>query len=266
MRKRTPFQRINIDDAEKLIGSKTVLLLDVREANDFNGGHIAGAQHTKLSGLSPLITGTDKARPVVIYCYRGRASQEYAQAFSDFGFTEVYSVDGGYEEWSRRKAAAPSIDHVLQAWLAAQGFPENQIDSTIHNQTTPLMNASHLGEEDIVRRLIAAGAALNARNADGNTALWLACVGNHLKIIDVLVGAGIDIDNRNDNDATALMYAASTGKADVVAHLLARGANTGLETLDGFTALDMAATVECLGHLRRAEKAKRNDMEIGVAR
>ena len=47
------------------------------------------------------------------------------------------------------------------------------------------------------------------------------------------------------------MYAASAGKAPVVALLLAAGANTTLSSLDGFTALDMAATLPCLELLRR---------------
>ena len=51
----------------------------------------------------------------------------------------------------------------------------------------------------MVRALTAAGAALNARNADGNNAFWFACVGNHLDIIDLLVAYGIDVDNQNDN-------------------------------------------------------------------
>jgi ankyrin repeat protein len=69
-------------------------------------------------------------------------------------------------------------------------------------------------------------------------------------MIDMLVEAGIDIDNRNDNGATPLMYAASSGKADVVERLLAKGADVTLETLDGFSALDLAQTIECLALLR----------------
>jgi hypothetical protein len=61
---------------------------------------------------------------------------------------------------------------------------------------------------------------------------------------------GIDIDNRNDNGATALMYAASSGKAAVVERLLSNGADATPETLDGFSALDLAQTMECVTLLR----------------
>ena len=112
------------------------------------------------------------------------------------------------------------------------------------------MKASHSGDHEAAGLLIAAGAAVNARNADGNNALWLACVGHHPQIIDMLVAAGIDIDNRNDNGATPLMYAASSGKAAIVERLLALGADVTPETLDGFSALDLAGSVECLSLLR----------------
>jgi thiosulfate/3-mercaptopyruvate sulfurtransferase len=264
MKQRTPFQRIKVEEAIELAGREDALLLDVRTADAFAREHVAGAQHATLSGLSPLIMGTEKTRPIVIYCYRGNASQEYAQAFSDFGFAEVYSVDGGFEAWSQHKtAAASSLDAKLRQWLAAYQYPDGQIDSVAGNGTTPLMKASHIGDDDVVRLLIAAGASLNARNHDGNNALWLACVGGRMDIIDLLAAAGVDIDNSNDNGATALMYAASAGKADVVARLLAHGADIALESLDGFTALDMAATVECLAHLRQADRAKRQPVAAG---
>jgi hypothetical protein len=54
------------------------------------------------------------------------------------------------------------------------------------------------------------------------------------------------------------MYPVSSGKPDVIARLLARGADTKFETLDGFSALDLCSTIECLTLLRQAPKAARN--------
>jgi thiosulfate/3-mercaptopyruvate sulfurtransferase len=145
----------------------------------------------------------------------------------------------------------------LHDWLAAEGFSTEDINATVANQTTPLMRASFKGDLDIARKILAAGGKVELLNADGNNALWLACVEKHLAIIDLLLDAGIDIDNRNDNGATALMYVSSSGRTDVVAHLLARGADIRPETLDGFSALDMAANVDCLNLLRSAQKKAR---------
>ena len=252
MRQRTPFRCIGVDAAAELVRRNDVLTFDVRDFASFEKDRIQGAQHLTQANLSTIITGTAKNTPIVIYCYHGHASREYAQTFSDFGFAEVYSVDGGYEAWIGRRPAidAEPADEALLRWLEAQGFGSD-VNAVIANETTPLMKASHQGQTAMIGKLLAAGARLEVKNADGNNALWLACVGAHLHAIDALVKAGIDIDNQNLNGATALMYAASSGKANVVAHLLAKGADTSLETLDGFTALDMAASMECLVLLRR---------------
>ena len=259
MRPRIPFQRIDVTAAAELVRRDDVLTLDVRDAASYARAHIAGARHLSQANLSVVITAAAKTRPILIYCYRGHASQEYAQTFSDFGFAEVYSLDGGYEDWSRMQhVVAPAAeDDGLHQWLAAQGFPPGDANATIANATTPLMQAAYLGEDTVIRALLAAGVQVDTRNADGNNALWLACVGNHLDIIDLLVAAGIDIDNRNESGATALMYAASSGRDGVVARLLALGADTAAET-DGFTALDMAATIECLALLRHAGRGQRD--------
>ena len=125
-----------------------------------------------------------------------------------------------------------------------------QITSEVAGPMTPLMKAARERNAVAVAELIGAGTDVNARNADGNNALWLACVGSSLEVIEALLAAGIDIDNQNDNGATCLMYASSAGKDTVVARLLRAGAKTTLESLDGYTALDMASTIECLRLLR----------------
>ena len=143
------------------------------------------------------------------------------------------------------------MDSDLKKWLAAEGFGEN-LHGLVVNRTTPLMRAAFLGDEAMAKKIIASGGDPLARNADGNQALWLACVDMHLRMIELLLDSGLDIDNRNDNGATPLMYAASSGRTEVVQLLLARGAALDIETLDGFTATDMAANLPILKLLRAA--------------
>lgn len=258
MAERVPFRCIGVKEADALLKDSRTLTLDVRDAGAYGAAHVAGARNITFSGLSEIIGGTGKATPVLIYCYHGHASREFAQTLSDFGFREVYSLDGGYEAWqSWEHAQAPTLtpDATLAGWLVGLGFPADGVNATVENGMTPLMKAAREGLGGIIERLVAHGAALDQRNADGNTALWLACVGHHLDILTSLVQAGADIDNRNDNGATALMYASSAGKADVVERLLALGADPLPETLDGFSAQDLASTEACLMMLRRATKA-----------
>lgn len=254
-----PFQRIGLVEAEKLIGDASPNILDARDARAFMASHIDGARHLSGANLKAFVANVAKDQPLLIYCYHGVSSQDYAKVFVESGFGQVYSLDGGYEAW-RHRAIAPStapIEPALAQWLVAEGFPADDIDATIANKMTPLMHAAHTGQAEMLKLLIAAGANLEKRNGDGSTAIWLACVGQHVEMIDLLIDAGINLDNQNDNGATSLMYAASSGRTAVVARLLEKGADASAETLDGFSALDMAANIECLNLLRLHRRAQR---------
>lgn len=100
MRPRLAFQRITQAGAEALFASCNVLVLDARDSAAFQQDPIPGAQHLSTANISAAISTTPKTMPVLIYCYHGHASQEYAQIFSDFGFLEVYSLDGGRAAWA----------------------------------------------------------------------------------------------------------------------------------------------------------------------
>ena len=250
------FKRIDAESASQLLAREKILVLDSRDQASFDLAHIACALRLSSANLDATLVGTPKATPVLLYCYHGNASQTYGQMFADFGFAEVYRLDGGFAAWQRaqRKTAPPVISPQLAQWLQAHSYLTDDLDAQAENGITPLMRASKAGDSGTVFELLQAGAALVATNIDGNNALWMACVGERLETMDLLIRAGIGLDHQNDTGATCLMYAASTGKHAVVAALLAAGANPHLKTLDDFSALDMAATVECLNLLRRVEK------------
>ena len=123
---------------------------------------------------------------------------------------------------------------------------------------TPLMNAALKGAASHVQALIEAGGRVDLTDANGNQALWFACVSDDLETVNLILSAGADIDHVNESGATALMYAASAGKARALAALLAGGANLRIE-MGGLSALDMAASLECLSLLRAADRKARAD-------
>ncbi|MBI3432561.1 MAG: ankyrin repeat domain-containing protein [Hydrogenophilales bacterium] len=256
MKHEKSFRRIDAATASELLGRDDVRVFDSRDEARFERAHIAGAQRLSAANLDATLLGTPKTVPVLLVCYHGNASQTYGQMFADFGFAEVYSLDGGFAAWQRlqRKTAPPVLGPQLAQWLQQHGYPDDDPDAVAEHGMTPLMRASKLGDTETVFELLQAGASLDATNADGNNALWLACVGESLDAMDVLIRAGIDLDHQNDNGATCLMVATSTGKHAVVDMLLASGADPRLTTLDDFSALDMAATIECLRLLRSVEK------------
>lgn len=102
MSARVPFKHIDAAEAETLISGSNVIILDVREADSFARGHIDGARNVSITNLFGILDGVAKDRFILIYCYHGYASQEFGQLLSDFCYTNVYSLNGGYEAWINR--------------------------------------------------------------------------------------------------------------------------------------------------------------------
>ncbi|CAN2535540.1 Thiosulfate+sulfurtransferase+GlpE [Methylocapsa aurea] len=250
------FRRIDVTAARAIIGGGRALVIDVRDPESFSRGHIGGAELATRENISSFVTLTPKDRPVVICCYHGNSSQAYAKYFTEQGFSDVYSLDGGYEAWARAAPAPVALSPALEAFLAEHGFAAGDVNGRNKDNVTPLMVAARLAPPALVAEVIAAGADIHATNGDGNQALWLACVGEIEENIALLIRAGIDIRHVNVNSATPLMFAASSGRARAVAQLMAAGADPAFETDLGLTALDMASTKECLD-LMRAEVKRR---------
>lgn len=256
------FRRIDVAGAHEILRRGDALVLDVRDADSYWRGHIEGAEHATQESLSYYLSETPKEQAVVICCYHGNSSQAYAKLFADWGFSDVFSLDGGYEAWAAAERAAPApapatLSDELKAFLADHGFAPGDIHSHDKDRATPLMLAVRLAPPALVNELLRAGADIHAVNADGNQALWLACVGESSENIKLLIDAGADIQHVNVNGATPLMFAASSGRAAAVAQLLAAGADPLFETDLGLTALDMASTRECLDLMRGAVRRRK---------
>lgn len=128
------------------------------------------------------------------------------------------------------------------AWMKANDYSPEAINHVGKHGNSTLMKAAREGRSEIVAELIEAGADLEIKNVDGNTALWNACFGQNYQCVELLVKAGIQLDSANDNDVTALMYSASAGKEDMVRLLVEHGADKEIENLDGFKAIDLAVS------------------------
>jgi rhodanese-related sulfurtransferase len=254
------FQRLTAAQAQAWLQQQPdVLVLDARQANHHEAGHWPGSVRLDGRNHEMLLMREAKDRPVFIYCYHGNASQTYAEMFADFGFATVCDLIGGWEAWQQHLAlrtaprSADAVTPALAAWLQAHGFEGPHAKGEHDN--TPLMAAAWRGETVVVEALLACGVDLHATNMDGNNALWLACVANDPALVILLAQAGVPIDHVNFTGATCLMYAASSSKPDIVRVLLALGADPLIQTQDDFTALDMAASLECLQLLRVATRS-----------
>lgn len=81
-------------DAQKL--SDKVQIIDVRELDEWDSGHLELATNIPLGELAARIHELDTARPIVTVCRTGRRSQEAVQLLRSRGF-DAESLEGGME-------------------------------------------------------------------------------------------------------------------------------------------------------------------------
>lgn len=130
-----------------------------------------------------------------------------------------------------------------------------------HGGMTPLMLAARLGHSAIVAKLLAAGAAVDAVDDRGFTALFHGCYDpdedrGHPDVVEMLLGAGADKEATIGYGVRPLMYAAGNGEAGVVQVLLRAGADPLARNEVGRTALMMVKDrdyVDVINILHEAE-------------
>ena len=95
------YRQITQEEAKEMMDTQDVVVLDVREQDEFDAGHIPGAV------LLPVGTITEETAAAVIdseetvvlvYCRSGNRSKTASQALADLGYTEVYEF-GGINTW-----------------------------------------------------------------------------------------------------------------------------------------------------------------------
>ena len=109
------------------------------------------------------------------------------------------------------------------------------------NGSTALIRASWDGDTEIVRMLLEKGADVNAKDAKGSTALMKASLNGHTKVVSMLLEKGADVNAKDNNGSTALMKATLHGHTEIVRMLLEKGADVNVKTGYGSTALVLAS-------------------------
>jgi ankyrin repeat protein len=116
--------------------------------------------------------------------------------------------------------------------------------------TLDLLQAASDGNLQGVQACLATGVDVNAKNAEGWTALMIATLKGYREIVQTLLKQDrVQVNARSHHGWTALRYAISVGDSETLRILLAAGAEVNAPDHDGWTALMQAAgegNLECL--------------------
>ncbi|WP_428100010.1 ankyrin repeat domain-containing protein [Candidatus Rariloculus sp.] len=112
---------------------------------------------------------------------------------------------------------------------------------SISSAGTPLIDAVADNDAAVVRVMLDEGADVNAREADGTTALHTAARLGAVETAGLLIGAGAELDAATRYGVTPLALAAANGSPEFVARLLDAGADPNTMSREGQTVLMGAA-------------------------
>jgi hydroxyacylglutathione hydrolase len=104
------YEEVTMDQVENAIQTKAIYVLDVRSKGEWEEGHIPEAKHLMLSHLLEKADTIPNDKPILVYCKTGGRSAIAASILQVYGFKEVQSLVGGFDEWSKQEKLRTARD------------------------------------------------------------------------------------------------------------------------------------------------------------
>jgi len=97
------YKCIHAQEAQELLNDPGTVIVDIRDKVSFQTGNIPNSINLSNENIVDFLDSTDRKAPLLIYCYHGINSKDAAEYFVNNGFHTVFSLDGGYSEFSQKK-------------------------------------------------------------------------------------------------------------------------------------------------------------------
>lgn len=97
-------KNVSVAEAEKLLkADPKVIVLDVRTADEFKEGHIAGAKNIDFLGedFAKQIAALDKSKTYVVHCGSGKRSTQACAVIAEQKLPAVYHLNEGFKAWEK---------------------------------------------------------------------------------------------------------------------------------------------------------------------
>lgn len=95
------YRQISQEEAKEMMDNQEVIILDVREQDEYDGGHIPGAVLLPVGTINEETAAgviPEKDATVLVYCRSGNRSKTASTVLADLGYTNIYEF-GGINTW-----------------------------------------------------------------------------------------------------------------------------------------------------------------------
>ncbi|MGB7815816.1 MAG: rhodanese-like domain-containing protein [Methylotenera sp.] len=96
---------VSATEAVLMLNRSKPLILDVRDAAEFAGGHIQGAKHIPVAELANRLKEIEKFKdkPVLVHCQKGTQARAACTILQAQQFSKLHSLQGGLDGWVEAK-------------------------------------------------------------------------------------------------------------------------------------------------------------------
>ena len=95
------YQQISQEEAKEMMDTQDVIILDVREQDEYGSGHIPGAVLLPVGTINEETAAEvipEKDSTVLVYCRSGNRSKTASSTLAELGYTNIYEF-GGINTW-----------------------------------------------------------------------------------------------------------------------------------------------------------------------
>ncbi len=99
-KERSMEEEITPKELKHLLDSGRIILIDIREQDEYELCHIKGAKLVPMSELREKTNEIPKDKDVVLYCHSGRRSMHVLKHLQQLGWTRLKNLKGGIDQWA----------------------------------------------------------------------------------------------------------------------------------------------------------------------
>ena len=99
--KKASYRQISQEEAKQMMDTQEVIILDVREQDEYDSGHIPGAVLLPVGTIDENTSAAvipEKDSTVLVYCRSGNRSKTASSTLAALGYTNIYEF-GGIKTW-----------------------------------------------------------------------------------------------------------------------------------------------------------------------